>query len=126
MVFRWTANFSTRIVNSVNHKLSQTIRVLLCLCILSLSACYATHTYVFQLNKTPGILTQELAVEKARESMSKAGFNLAQWHLRIGTGFEQFGQTNWGRFHFTDGRENRCVQVRLEGDRLICEVVQLP
>ena len=96
------------------------------ICVLMLSGCSWSATYVFQLKETPKMLSEELAREKARESMSKAGFDLKQWDVRKGTAFEQFGQSKWGRLHFTDGRHSRCVQVRLEGDRLICEVVQLP
>lgn len=114
------------------------LRMFLCICILMLYGCSQPRTYVFELKEKPKLLTEELAIEKARESMSKAGFNLERWHLRKGTEadrvpdgtvdnyLERFGQTNWGRLHFTDGRKNRCVQVRLDNDRLICEVVQLP
>ena len=110
------------------NKPMRTFRMFLYTCAVMLSSCSrpATTTYVFQVKETPATLTEQLAREKARESMSRAGFDLNQWDVRQGTGFEQFGQTNWGRLHFTDGRQNRCVQVRLEGDRLICEVVQLP
>ena len=109
------------------NRIINALRTFLCMCALMLSGCLGLDTtYVFQLKETPKMLSEELAREKAREAMSKAGFDLKQWDLRKGTAFEQFGQTNWGRFHFTDGRHSRCVQVRLEGDRLICEVVQLP
>ena len=105
-------------------KTKHALRTFLCVCIVMLSGCSRPATYVFQLKEAPKMLSEELAREKARESMVKAGFDLEQW--RGGTAFEQFGQTNWGRFHFTNGRQSRCVQVRLERDRLICEVVQLP
>ncbi len=110
-----------------------------CVCALLLSGSFTPpRAEVYQLNHAPNMLSESLAMEKARDTMAKAGFDLVQWHLRKGdrTGtapdgtrdeyLERFGQEKWGRLHFTDGSNNRCVQIRLEGDRLICEVVQLP
>ena len=82
--------------------------------------------YEFQLKDPPKVLNEDLAIEKARESIAKAGFDPKKWNVVTGTGFEQFGQTHWGRFHFTDGSHDRCVEVRLEGARLRCTIVQLP
>lgn len=102
------------------------LRLLLCAGLLLGSGCWRTPTYVFEIRDVPPRLTEEVALEKAQESMKRAGFDLKLWRLREGTGFEQLGQTHWGRFHFTDGRKDRCVQVRLESNRIVCEVVQLP
>ena len=98
----------------------------------SLSACLglllgcSSPVYEFQLTDPPKALNEDLAMAKARESMVRAGFDPGKWKVVKGTGFEQFGQTHWGRFHFTDGSRDRCVEVRLEGDRLLCKIVQLP
>jgi len=94
------------------------------------------------MKEAPKMLTEELAMDKARETMSKEGYDLEEWHLiKIDTSiglrpskapngtpdiyFERFGPT-WGRFHFRKGAQSRAVQVSLQGDRLICNVVQLP
>lgn len=88
------------------------------------------------------MLTEELAMDRARVAMSKEGYDLQQWHLikiDSSTGlrpskapdgtpdvyFERFSPT-WGRFHFSSGRQSRAVQVSLNGDRIVCKVVQLP
>lgn len=102
------------------------LRVFLCAVGILISGCGRPEIHQFPIQETPPRLTEALALEKAQESMTRAGFDLNRWHLREGTGFEQFGQTHWGRFHFTDGSKNRCVQVRLEEHRVVCEVVQLP
>ncbi|MCU0788772.1 MAG: hypothetical protein MUC91_11390, partial [Verrucomicrobia bacterium] len=115
----------------------------LCVSGLMLAGCSpARRDHVFQLKEPPEMLTEELAMEKARATMSKEGYDLQQWHLikiDSSTGlrpskapngtpdlyFERFRPT-WGRFHFRNGTQSRTVQVGLEGDRVVCNVVQLP
>lgn len=80
------------------------------------------------------MLTEELAIAKATETFTKEGFKMGRWQLS-GAGsplskapdgtpdayFERFSfSPTEGRVHFTDGKRYRTVQVRLEGDRLVC------
>lgn len=135
---------------AVNRTL-RACQAFVCLCVLVLSGCSGSpsptpvalpsHTHVYQLKETPKMLSEELAIEKASDAMSQEGFSLDRWHLRKETRagslpskapdgtpdnyFERFRPT-WGRLHFTDGKDNRAVQVSLEGNRLTCEVVRLP
>ncbi|MHC1764615.1 MAG: hypothetical protein AB9869_09940 [Verrucomicrobiia bacterium] len=101
-------------------------RMLLALCVLIFWGCSQPATFVFELQEPTEALNADFALAKARESLARAGFDLTHWDVKPGTGFEQFGRKDWGRFHFTDGKQNRCVQVHLQGDRIICGVVQLP
>ena len=89
---------------------------------------------MFQLKDRPILLTEELAIENARETFAEEGYSLEQWRLtRVNkppskspdgapdTYFDRFGfRPTEGRVHFTDGKRYRTVQVRLEGDRLVC------
>ena len=83
------------------------------------------------------MLSEELVMDKARETMSKEGFDLNRWHpMKVteedrttapdGTPDIYFKRIlqhpNHGGVDFTDGKSYRRVQVQLEGDRLICNV----
>ena len=113
------------------------IRVLLVVCAAALAGCVGPRSgsqHVFQLKSYPDTLTEELAIEKARETFAKEGYNLEKWQLTRannpssaapdGTAdkyFDRFGfRPTEGRVHFTDGKRYRTVQVRLEGNRLVC------
>lgn len=80
------------------------------------------------------MLTEELAIEDARETFVEEGYSLEQWRLTRadypqskapdGTPDNYFVRFSFrpteGRVHFTDGKHYRTVEVRLEGDRLVC------
>ena len=80
------------------------------------------------------MLTEKLAIEKAKETLAKEGYDLKEWTLYrpdVGpskapdgtpdTYFTRFSfRPTEGRVHFTNGKKRREVQVRLEGNRIIC------
>jgi hypothetical protein len=120
------------------------LQALLCMSAMMLLGCggYHSREHVYELSETPQVLTEELAIAKARETMAAEGFDLERWHLqklqpgsaRLRAAFgtndyleASFGRTTftWGRLHFTDGSHGRCVQIRLEGNRVICDIVTL-
>jgi hypothetical protein len=99
--------------------------------------------YHFHLDQAPALLTEDLAIEKARITLAKEGNELAQWQLtradhppsRAPNGtpdeyFDRFGDPqrgfrNSGRVHFTDGKQSRTVQVSLETNWVVCLMVRL-
>ena len=80
------------------------------------------------------MLTEELAIAKATETFTKEGRSMQQWRVYRpdispskapdGTPDKYFDRFSFrpteGRVHFTDGKRYATVQVRLEGDRLVC------
>ncbi len=90
--------------------------------------------YVYELKETPTMLTEELALAKARATLAKEGYELEQWHVTRadmppsqapdGTPDKYFDRFSFrptqGRVHFTDGKEYRAVEVHLEGNRVVC------
>jgi hypothetical protein len=104
---------------------------------MALAACMGPHSgrhHLFQLKERPAMLTEALAIEKARETFAQEGYSLDQWQVtRAGNPpseapdgtpdkyFDRFGfRPTEGRVHFTDGKRYRTMQVRLEGDRIVC------
>jgi hypothetical protein len=113
------------------------IRVFLIMSAAALAGCIGPRSgqqHVFQLKSYPNMLTEEIAIEKARETFAEEGYGLENWQLTRahnppsaapdGTPDEYFDRFSFrpteGRVHFTDGERYRTVQVRLEGDRLVC------
>jgi hypothetical protein len=83
-------------------------------------------------------LSQELALEKARETLGREVSDLDQWHpvdqqpdrrtpgeapyiWRIPPGNRRFVEI-W----FTNGKLNRCISVRLQGNQVVCETGNRP
>lgn len=75
-----------------------------------------------------------MAIEKAKQTLVKEGYNLNDWQLTRAYNpessapngkqdryFDRFSfQPTAGRVHFTDGHHFRTVQVQLEEKRVIC------
>ena len=99
------------------------------------------NIYHFHLDKAPPLLTEDLAIEKARIAFVKEGYDPAKWQLTRadnppseapdGTPDKHFvrysnsrgGFANQGRFHFTDGKHSCMVQVSLETNWVVCQMV---
>jgi len=90
--------------------------------------------HTFDLSERPAFLTEELALAKARETMTKDGFDLATWQLQrdrrtsAADGrtdeFAARNTINSNRvvFAFTNGSAStRFVSVQLAGSRVICQ-----
>jgi hypothetical protein len=123
---------------TVTHlSIMRTVFTLLSIGVIALAGCFGPSEgpqHVFQLKEAPQLLTEELAVAKATETFTKEGYKMEQWQLtRAGNPpskapdgtpdkcFDRFSfRPTEGRVHFTDGKRYRTVQVRLEGDRLVC------
>ena len=115
----------------------RTLFLLLCLGVVALAGCFGPSEgpqHVYQLKEAPQMLTEELAVEKATKTFAKEGYKVKQWQLTRadvppskapdGTPDKYFDRFSFrpteGRVRFPDGKEIRTVNVRLEGDRLVC------
>ncbi|MFN0068071.1 MAG: hypothetical protein ACKVYV_10590 [Limisphaerales bacterium] len=93
-------------------------------------------THVFVVEPAPAFLSEELAIAKAREYLVKEGLKLEEWPLyRIdgpkeiapdGTRdrfFERFSEAPAsGRVYFGRHTQLRAVDVRLEGNRVVCSM----
>ena len=114
-----------------------TVFILLSIGVIALAGCSGPSEgpqHVFQLKEAPQILTEEMAVAKATETFTKEGYKMEQWRMYRpdissskapdGTPDKYFDRFSFrpteGRVHFTDGKQHRTVQVRLEADRLVC------
>lgn len=115
----------------------RTLFLFLSLGVFALAGCFGPSEgpqHVYPLKEAPQMLTEELAVEKATETFAKEGYKMKQWQLTRadvppskapdGTPDKYFDRFSFrpteGRVRFTDGKEIRTVNVRLEGDRLVC------
>jgi uncharacterized protein (TIGR03067 family) len=92
------------------------------------------NSYHYKLLAAPKLLSEELAIEKARQTLAREGYKPEQWRLtradmpptRAPDGkadkyFDRFTfRPTEGRVHFTDGRQTRTVQVRLVDDWVVC------
>lgn len=113
--------------------------ILSCVCATLLTACLGPREikpHVFQLNEAPQMLTEALAVAKATEAFRQEGYKMEQWRLTRaynppsnapdGTPDTYFVRFSFrpaeGRVSFTDGEQFRTLQIRLEGDRLVCSM----
>lgn len=90
--------------------------------------------YHYRLLAAPSMLSEGLAIEYARMTFAKEGQKVRQWELTRahnppskapdGTAdryFDRFSSPpTEGRVHFTDGKKTRTVQVRLEGQWVVC------
>jgi hypothetical protein len=99
------------------------------------------NVYYFPLDKEPPLLSEKLAIEKARIVLTNEGYDAKLWQLTRaddppseapdGTPDKFFyhfkrpqgGSANQGRVHFTDGKEFRRVQVSLENGWIVCRLV---
>ena len=80
------------------------------------------------------MLTEELALAKAKETIQLEGYSLDKWQLtRAGTPpsdapdgtpdllFDRFSfRPTEGKVNFTNGKRYRTVMVSLQGDRVVC------
>lgn len=115
----------------------RTAFILLSIGVLALAGCSRPSQgpqHVFQLKEAVQILTEEMAIAAATETFTKEGYNMEQWHVTRaynppskapdGTPDKYFDRFSFrpteGRVHFSDGTQYRTVNVRLEGDRLVC------
>jgi hypothetical protein len=97
-----------------------------------------SREYFYEMKEAPPMLTEKLAMEKARETMSQEGYNLKLWNLKKidrskalrpskapddtpDIYFERDGSTS-GEFHFTSAGRKRCVRVKLDWNGVICRV----
>ena len=95
-----------------------------------------TKIYHYHMQTAPSMLDEESAVKYARMTFAKEGHKLEQWKLTRAdnppskapdgtpdTYFDRFSfRPTEGRVHFTDGRRVRTVQVRLEGNWVVCSM----
>jgi hypothetical protein len=90
--------------------------------------------HIFELSERPAFLTEELALAKARETMTGDGLDLTIWQIqRDGRTFAPDGRvdefaarntinSNHVVFAFTNGSTStRFVSVELAGSRVICQ-----
>jgi uncharacterized protein (TIGR03067 family) len=92
------------------------------------------NVYHYKLGTEAKILSEDLAIEKARQTFAREGYKPEQWQLTRadmppskapdGKADKHFDRFNFrpteGRVYFTDGKQTRTVQVRLEGDWVVC------
>jgi len=75
------------------------------------------HTY--ELSEQPGVLSEELALTKARETLTRDGLDTASWQECTAT---RQATSNRVIFMFTNGTAStRFVHVDLEGGRVVCQ-----
>ena len=107
---------------------------------LGLSGCvlffepHSGREHVFSIASAPTFLTEELAVEKAREYLAKEGYDLEQWRITTtdrgrskapdGTLDRYLYRFNDhptdGSVVFSNGKKMRTVSVWLDGSRIVC------
>ncbi len=92
------------------------------------------HIYHYRLPAAPSMLREELAVETARLTLAQQSYGRGPWKLTRadnppsqapdGTADRYFDRFSFrrteGRMHFTDGKRTRTVQVRLDGQWVVC------
>ncbi|NQT38303.1 MAG: hypothetical protein HQ581_12475 [Planctomycetes bacterium] len=90
--------------------------------------------YHYRLPAAPSMLSEEPAIEHARMTFAKEGNRLEEWKLTRadnppseapdGTADKYFDRFSFrpteGRVHFTNGKQTRTVQVRLEDQWVVC------
>jgi hypothetical protein len=75
--------------------------------------------HVYELGKQPEALSEELAVAKARETLTRDGLDIASWQEYGGT---RQVTSNRVVFMFTNGTAStRFVHVELDGSRVVCQ-----
>jgi hypothetical protein len=76
--------------------------------------------HVYELSERPALLSEELAVAKARETLTRDGFDASSWQEYDGT---REVTSNRIVFIFTNGAAStRFVHVDLEGGRVVCQI----
>lgn len=110
----------------------------LCLFALAQAGCgfgpSSGPTHVFVVEPAPAFLTEELAIEKAREYLAKEGDEPEEWplyrtdapkRLALLTAPRTGSSTGSGRGrggYFGRDRQLRAVDVRLEGNQVTCSM----
>jgi len=93
-----------------------------------------TPQHIYTIEPKPAFLTEELAVEKARETLARDGYELEEWQVtnadtprgkapdgKRDVYFERFSfRPHAGRVHFRNKTQVRTYSVWLDGDRLTC------
>ena len=75
--------------------------------------------HIYELSERPGALSEELALAKARETLTRDGLDTASWQEHTGT---RQVTSNRVIFVFTNGTTStRFVNVDLEGTRVVCQ-----
>ena len=75
--------------------------------------------HVYELSEQPGALSEELALAKARETLTRDGLDSASWREYTGT---RQVSSNQVIFMFTNGpASTRFVHVDLDGNRVVCQ-----
>lgn len=76
---------------------------------------------------SPSFLTEELAVEKAREALAHDGLTPDDWHPRRASNanppdqvMDRFGDKSGLLFFTNTVQQTRIVLVKLEGQRVFC------
>jgi hypothetical protein len=89
--------------------------------------------HVYELPEPPRFLTEELAMERARETLTRDGLDVAAWQPVPGDRskapdghVDQFlsrntTTPNHGSIIFTNSTGTRFVSVELDGKRVICQ-----
>jgi hypothetical protein len=92
------------------------------------------NIYQYQVQTAPPMLSEEIAIQYARITLTKMGRRMPKWELTRadqppseapdGTPDKYFDRFSFrpteGRVHFTDRKEFRTVQVRLDGNWIEC------
>jgi hypothetical protein len=75
--------------------------------------------HIYNLPEQPGVLSEELALVKARETLTRDGLDTVSWQEYTGT---RQVTSNQVIFMFTNGTAStRFVHVDLEGSRVVCQ-----
>ena len=85
--------------------------------------------HVYELSERPKFLTEELAIQRARETLVRDGLGAAAWHPvpDRSSKTDQFLSRNTlnpnhGSIMFTNGAETRFVSVELDGRQVVCQI----
>ena len=110
------------------------------LAVLLLSGCdtprWDEKPQVYIIQPAPAFLSEELALDKARETLGRDGYQVDEWQVLKtdapklkapdGRRDRYFDRFSWnpraGRVYFQKGKKTRSYDVRLDGDRLTCSV----
>lgn len=75
--------------------------------------------HIYELSEQPGALSEQLALAKARETLTRDGLDTASWQEYTGT---RQVTSNRVIFMFTNGTASaRFIHVDLEGSRVLCQ-----